>query len=166
VPVITNGFRRLCCIQLSAAILRKNPSSTTMMTHRTTHCWLAVLTAGAFLTLSARAAYYEQQAYIKASNTGITDFFGDKVSVSGDVMVVGAWMEDSNATGVNGNQSDNSYSSAGAAYVFVRSGKNWVQQAYLKASNPDASDRFGIAVGVSGDTIVIAARDEDSSAGH
>jgi hypothetical protein len=33
--------------------------------------------------------------------------------------------------------------SAGAAYVFVRSGTTWSQQAYLKASNAEASDYFG-----------------------
>ena len=60
------------------------------------------------------------------------------VAVSGDTVVVGASEEDSNATGVNGNQSDNSAVDSGAAYVFVRSGTNWSQQAYLKASNTGA----------------------------
>jgi hypothetical protein len=40
------------------------------------------------------------------------------VAVSGDTLVVGAYREDSSATGVNGNQADNSASDAGAAYVF------------------------------------------------
>ncbi len=44
--------------------------------------------------------------------------FGYAVAVSGDTVVVGAPLEDSNATGVNGNQADNSASSSGAAYVF------------------------------------------------
>ena len=57
------------------------------------------------------------------------------MAVSGDTVVVGAHGEDSNATGVNGNQADNSASDSGAAYVFVRSGTTWSQQAYLKASN-------------------------------
>jgi hypothetical protein len=55
---------------------------------------------------------------LKASNTDLSDFFGWSVSVSGDTVVVGAVNEDSNATGVDGNQSDNSASAAGAAYVF------------------------------------------------
>jgi hypothetical protein len=105
-----------------------------------------------------------QQAYLKASNTDILDSFGWSVSISGDTVVVGAVREQSNATGVNGNQSDNSLSYVGAAYVFVRNGSTWSQQAYLKASNPDASDRFGEAVSISGDTIVVGATSEDSSA--
>jgi hypothetical protein len=60
-----------------------------------------------------------QQAYLKASNTDADDNFGCSVSISGDTVVVGAYGEDSNATGVNHpNQGDNSVSYAGAAYVF------------------------------------------------
>ena len=60
-----------------------------------------------------------QQAYLKASNTGAGDWFGYSVAVSGGTVVVGAYAEDSSATGVNGDQADNSASYAGAAYVFV-----------------------------------------------
>ncbi|MCK6483155.1 MAG: thrombospondin type 3 repeat-containing protein [Phycisphaerae bacterium] len=105
-----------------------------------------------------------QQAYLKASNTGVGDQFGYSVAVSGDTVVVGAPGEDSSATGVNGNQADNSASDSGAAYVFVRSGGVWSQQAYLKASNTQAGDAFGISVAVSGDTIVVGAYLEDSNA--
>ena len=105
-----------------------------------------------------------QQAYVKASNTGADDFFGLVVAVSGDTVVVGAWAEDSNATGVNGNQADNSQVFSGAAYVFVRSGGTWTQEAYLKASNTGAGDQFGYSVAVSGDTVVVGAWAERSNA--
>jgi hypothetical protein len=105
-----------------------------------------------------------EQAYLKASNTEETDRFGTSVAISGDTVVVGAVGEASNATGVNGNQSNNSAFQSGAAYVFVRSGMSWSQQAYLKASNTDADDRFGRSVAISGDTIVVGAPNEDSSA--
>ncbi len=103
-----------------------------------------------------------QQAYLKASNAEYADEFGSAVAVSGDTIVVGAPGEDSLASGVNGDQSDNSAGDVGAAYVFVRSGTTWTQQAYLKASNPDANDRFGGAVAIAGDTIVIGASGESS----
>lgn len=105
-----------------------------------------------------------QQAYLKASNTEASDLFGASVAVSGDTVVVGAYGEDSSATGVNGNQSDNSLSWSGAAYVFVRNGTSWSQQAYLKASNPDSLDQFGISVAISGDTVVVATPNEASNA--
>lgn len=105
-----------------------------------------------------------QKAYIKASNTGSEDQFGSVVAVSGDTMVVGAPNEDSSAVGVNGDQSGNGAANSGAAYVYVRNGTNWTQQAYLKASNTGASDLFGIAVAISGDTIVVGANNESSNA--
>ena len=105
-----------------------------------------------------------QQAYLKASNTNPEDTFGEPVAASGDTIVVGASSEDSNASGVNGEQSNNNAMNAGAAYVFVRSGTNWSQQAYLKASNSGADDFFGSAVAISGDTVVVGALAEDSNA--
>src|SRR5262245_33624317 len=95
-----------------------------------------------------------QQAYLKASNTEAGDWFGHFQAMWGDTLVVGTQYEDSNASGVNGNQDDNSLDAAGAAYVFVRSGTNWAQQAYLKASNPSRLGHFGI-VAMSSNTIVV-----------
>ena len=80
-----------------------------------------------------------------------------------DVIPVGANGEASNATGVNGNQADNSALNAGAAYVFVRTGTTWTQQAYLKASNTEANDRFGASIALFGDTLAIGAIFEDSN---
>ncbi|MBS1790757.1 MAG: putative Ig domain-containing protein [Acidobacteria bacterium] len=124
----------------------------------------SALSAGAAYVFGRSGTIWTQQAYLKASNTEADDEFGDSVAVSGDTVVVGAWLEDSSATGVNGNQADNSALHSGAAYVFVRSGTTWTQQAYLKASNTDTSDFFGHSVAVSGDTVVIGAYWEDSNA--
>ncbi|MFN0204729.1 MAG: FG-GAP repeat protein [Planctomycetota bacterium] len=120
--------------------------------------------SGAAYVFVRSGTIWSQQAYLKASNTDTSDFFGFGVAISGDTIVVGAPLEDSNATGVNGNGADNSLFTAGAAYVFVRSGTTWSHQAYLKASNTDGNDHFGQSVGVSGDTIVVGAHDEDSNA--
>jgi len=119
----------------------------------------------AYVFVRDGAGNWSQQAYLKASNSDGGDFFGTSAAITGDTVLVGARSEDSNATGVNGNQSDNSAGGAGAAYVFVRDGAgNWSQQAYLKASNPDVGDNFGNAVTMSGDTVVVGARREDSNA--
>ncbi len=52
------------------------------------------------------------------------------LSDNGNTLAVGAFGEDSAATGVNGNQNDNTAEEAGAVYVFTRSGSTWSQQAY------------------------------------
>ncbi len=111
----------------------------------------------------ASVTSFQQEAYLKASNTDSSDGFGYSVAIWGDTVVVGSPNESSNATGVNGSQTDNSMLFAGAAYVFVRSGNSWSQQAYLKASNPDRLDYFGWQVAIDGDTLAVTAIEEDSS---
>jgi hypothetical protein len=120
--------------------------------------------SGAAYVFVCSGGVWSQQAYLKASNTGAFDEFGHSVAVSGDTVVVGAFSEDSGATGVNGNGADNSAAQSGAAYVFARSGGVWSQQAYLKASNTDAGDQFGVSVAACGNTVVVGAPFEDSSA--
>ena len=122
--------------------------------------------SGAVYVFRREGATWSQEAYLKASNTGAGDRFGFQVSLSGDTLAVGAWGEDSSATGINGNQADNSASSAGAAYVFRRDGSGWAQEAYVKASNTDASDFFGWSLAVDGDDLVIGAYGEDSGGGE
>jgi hypothetical protein len=120
--------------------------------------------AGAAFVFVRTAGVWSRQAYLKASNTGSLDGFGASVAISGDTIVVGASGEDSNAVGVNGNEADNSAAGAGAAYVFVRTAGVWSQQAYLKASNTEAGDSLGTTLSISGDTLVVGAALEDSSA--
>ncbi len=111
---------------------------------------------------------WQQQAYIKASNTEERDQFGSSISLStdGNTLAVGALFEDSAAIGINGDETDNSAVSSGAAYVFVRQGDVWQQQAYLKASNAGEGDRFGAALSLSadGNTLTVGAPQEDSAA--
>ena len=93
--------------------------------------------------------------------SGEGDGFGVAVGIWEDTVVVGAPGEASADTGTNGDESDNSAPGAGAAYVFERIDDEWQQTAYLKASNTDEGDRFGFAVAVHGDTIVVGAERED-----
>jgi hypothetical protein len=121
---------------------------------------------GLFIALRGEPAIPNQMAYqahFKGSNTEGNDYFGSSVAISGDTAVVGAYGEASRAVGVNGDQTDNSAVYAGAAYVFVRNGTNWSQQAYLKASNTRAGDRFGSSVAISSNTIVIGAFGHDNA---
>jgi trimeric autotransporter adhesin len=124
--------------------------------------------AGAVYVFVREGGVWSQQAYVKASNTGADDTFGYDIALSddGNTLAVGAINEDSNATGIGGNQADNSTPNAGAVYVFVRSGGVWSQEAYIKASNPGADDLFGYSISMSGDgaTLAVGAPAEDSDA--
>ena len=120
--------------------------------------------SGAVYVFTKSAGVWSQQAYLKASNIGAGDNFGTSVALNGDTLVVGSPFESSNATGVNGNQADNSANGSGAAYVFTRSAGVWSQQAYLKASNAGAGDNFGTSVALDGNTLVVGATEEASNA--
>jgi hypothetical protein len=121
------------------------------------------LGSGAVYIFTRSGSTWSQQAFLKASNAGTFDGFGFSVSLSGDTLAVGASEEASAATGVNGNQNDNSANRSGAVYVFQRSSGVWIQQAYLKASNTESNDQFGFSVGVSGDLVIVGAPNEASS---
>ncbi len=81
-----------------------------------------------------------QQAELTASDGASGDFFGGSVSISGNTVVVGAPGKNTNT---------------GAAYVFVRSGTTWTQQAELTASDGVSGDSFGWSVSVYGNTVVV-----------
>jgi hypothetical protein len=121
--------------------------------------------AGAAYVFVRNGATWTQQAYLKAFNASVVDGFGAAVAISRDTVVVGASAESSNANGVNGDGNNNNSPLSGAAYVFVRSGTNWTQQAYLKASNNGSDDHFGGSVAVSGDTALVGALFECAPAG-
>lgn len=124
----------------------------------------SAIDAGAVYVFTRDATgIWSQQAYLKASNTGSIDGFGGAVALDGDTLAVSANLEDSGAVGVNGDQTDNSGQDSGAVYVFTRDGAGaWTQQAYLKASNANAGDRFGGAIALSGNTLVVGAAYERS----
>ncbi|WP_170136181.1 FG-GAP repeat protein [Nannocystis exedens] len=108
----------------------------------------------------------ETIGYFKASNAGSGDYFGYGIAISADgsTMVVGAPLEDSGASGIDAEQLDESSVDSGAAYVFVREGDTWKQQAYLKPFNADTQDRFAqVAISADGDTIAVGAPTEDSA---
>ena len=95
------------------------------------------------------------------------DQFGAALALSddGNKLIVSATAEDSNATGMNGDQLNNSKRSAGAAYVFERKGETWTQTAYLKPTNPEVDALFGYSLAITGDgqRVAIGGYDEDGS---
>jgi hypothetical protein len=129
---------------------------------------LTTSAAGAVYVFIRSDTKWTQQAYVKASNTGANDQFGSSVSLSsdGNTLAVGAKYEGSNATGIDGADEFNLAPNAGAVYVFSRSGTTWTQQAYVKASNTGADDRFGHSVSLSsdGNTLAVGAYQESSNA--
>ncbi|MCZ6653135.1 MAG: hypothetical protein O7D91_08915 [Planctomycetota bacterium] len=87
----------------------------------------------------------------------VCDGFANSVGISGEVIVSGAR---------NDNEACPSHTPncrAGAAYVYRFDGTNWVEEAKLIASDAAAQDRFGTAVAISDNVIVVSAVDDDDA---
>jgi hypothetical protein len=125
----------------------------------------AIGNSGAVYVLVRNSNAWTQQAYIKASNTGVNDAFGFSVALDRDTLVVGAVNEASSATGVNGDQASNTTLYSGAGYVFMRSGTAWSQQAYLKASTAGLAYAYGYSLALENDTLAAAAYGEGAGSG-
>ncbi len=94
-------------------------------------------------------ADWVEQAELTASNAAAGDRFGAAVAIDGNTAIVGAPLDDTTD------------SNAGSAYVFIRNGSTWSQQAHLTDSFIVAGDFFGGSVGVSGDTAIVGSPNDD-----
>jgi len=86
-----------------------------------------------------------------ASDGGTSDHFGQKISISGDYLIIG--VPDHNIGG--------DYN-VGKAYIFHRTGSNWDEEAILVAPAGAAQDWFGNGVSISGDYAVVGAPHHDT----
>ncbi|MCW5205529.1 FG-GAP repeat protein [Desulfobulbus sp. F5] len=107
------------------------------------------LSGSVYVFVRAANGTWSQQAKLTADDEAATDYLGYSVSLSGDTALIGASGDDDKGD------------LSGAAYVFVRSGTVWTQQAKLTAEDETAGDRFGSGVSLSGDTALIAANSDD-----
>lgn len=88
---------------------------------------------------------WSEQANLRAKDGVTADDFGISVALSGDTAIVGA------------DAASAEHEASGAAYVFVRDGQSWTQQAKVFASDKSAHKFFGNPVAISGDTAVVGA---------
>ena len=127
--------------------------------------------SGAAYVFTRVGASWSQQAYIKPSNSEPQDSFGVQVALSDDgatllAAIAGRGLHGDRRQPSGCDNDSDSDLSTGAAYVFVRAGNTWSQQAFLKPSNTGGNDWFGARVALSGDgsTAAIGATFEDGGA--
>jgi hypothetical protein len=107
--------------------------------------------SGSAYVFRSDGSSWVQEQKLLASDGAVMDDFGVSVSVSGDVVVVGARLH-------NGNDPN-----SGAAYVFRWNGSSWVEEQKLLASDGAASDFFGLSVSVSEDVAGVGAWGTDDN---
>ena len=108
------------------------------------------LGGSAYVFARSGGAWREQATLTAGDDAAVGDKFGYSVAVSGELVVVGAHLDD---VGSNPNQ--------GSAYVFIRDGERWNRLANLAASDGAADDNFGFSVAASADTLVVGAWHDD-----
>jgi hypothetical protein len=91
-----------------------------------------------------------QQAKLVASDGNTYDRFGTSVCISGDFAIIGATGDDDKGP------------AGGSAFIFVRDGLNWFEQAKLLAPDGAANDRFGTCVSISGNYAIAGAPGNDN----
>ena len=95
---------------------------------------------------------WNQRQKIVASDRAEFDYFGNSVSISDTVAIVGVFKEDEDTSGLN------TMTAAGSAYIFERDGSgNWNQVQKIVASDRDAGDYFGWSVSISGTVTIVGA---------
>jgi len=123
---------------------------------------------GSVYIYTLNAGVWQQQARVVPNIRDIGDFFGAAIRLSrdGTVLAVGAQNEESAASGINGDASDDSLFGAGAAYIFTLIEGSWQQEAYIKPSEPARTVYFGRELDLSDDgkTLVIGADNDGSRA--
>ena len=123
----------------------------------TTGAWSEHAGSAYVFVRSGKALWSEQAKLISASDAAAGDRnSAPAVALSGDTAVVAASASDGGPHGRG---------LAGSAYVFVRSGTSWSEQAKLTASDAAAGRLFGYSVALSGDTAVVGAITGDDHAG-
>lgn len=105
---------------------------------------------GSAYVFERTGSVWVQEARLNASDGALYDWFGFSVSISGDSAVVGTPFQTS---------------STGASYIFTRSGTTWMLQQKLTASDGASYDLFGDSVSMDGDSVIIGAYGDDTSAG-
>ncbi|MFN8766708.1 MAG: fibronectin type III domain-containing protein [Lysobacteraceae bacterium] len=108
---------------------------------------------GAVYVFARSGGTWTQQARLTAADAAARDFFGSSVALDGNTALVGAEAHDAGAS-----------ADQGSAYVFVRSGAAWTQQAKLTAPDGAAGDFFGVSVDLHGDTALVGASGDDVGA--
>ena len=96
---------------------------------------------------------WTQEKKLTASDGADADRFGERVTIDGDVIVVGSWWDDDLGA------------ESGSAYVFTRQGGTWPLMQKVHAADGAAGDRFGVGVAVRGSRAVVSAYLHDAHGG-
>ncbi|MES9942244.1 MAG: cadherin-like beta sandwich domain-containing protein [Candidatus Thiodiazotropha sp. 6PLUC2] len=107
--------------------------------------------SGAVYVFTRIGGVWYQQAKLYGADSTTDDNFGWSVSLSGDSLAVGAFLDDDLG------------SASGSVYIFNRSGGVWSQQDKITAADGAADDKFGYQVSLFGDSLAVGSSGDDDN---
>jgi hypothetical protein len=111
---------------------------------------LPAYATGAVRTYTFDGASWTLEAHLQPTDAAGSDFFGQCVALSGDTLAVGCPFDDTSVV------------ESGSAYVYRRIGGAWTLEQKIVAPDAAPADRFGVALDLDGDTLVVGAHQEDN----
>jgi hypothetical protein len=101
--------------------------------------------AGAVHVYKFDGIQWLEHSQIVAGDAAASDYFGWSVALSGNTAIIGA------------SDDDDFGARSGSAYIFRYDGSDWIQTQKLLAADGTFNDKFGYAVAISGDTVIVGA---------
>jgi hypothetical protein len=111
--------------------------------------------AGAAWVYEGEPGNFQSPVELQPSDADGANVFGSDVAIDGDVIIVGAGA--GSRQGVPFRD--------GTAYLFDRSGASWIEREALRAPDGANQERFGDAVAISGDNVIVGAPEDTNSNG-
>jgi hypothetical protein len=109
---------------------------------------IGALSTGSAYVFARSGATWSQEAKLVAPDPEANDFFGQRVAISGETVVVPVELDDDDGA------------SSGSAYVYAKTSGAWALQQKLTASDAAAGDFFGVDAAIDGDLLLIGAEDD------
>lgn len=158
---VRDGTRWKQQVKLAPADLQRSDAfGTSVLVYRNTvivgapkHTHSGVRFTGAAYVFEFNGDAWVQKTKLVADDAVKSDNFGGSLAMSGNTVIVGAPLADSE----RGKDS-------GAAYVFVREGAGWRKQAKFGPRGAKKADQFGSSVAISGSIVIVGAKTRDEGA--
>jgi hypothetical protein len=98
----------------------------------------------------------QQQKLLASDGFANDQFSAFAIDIQDNTLVVGGYRNDIPDQPFNPNED------SGEAYVFTRSDATWSEQARFRAIDGSLGDLFGIAIAISGDSVIVGAQNDDA----
>lgn len=109
--------------------------------------------SGSAYVFTRSGGVWTQHTKLLPDDGAANDEFGSSVAINGEMILIGAHLDDNNAT------------DTGSAYLYAQTDGVWTQQSKVLPDDSEEDSWFGASVSLCGDTAVVGARNDNDN-GH